>query len=80
MPEDRMPPPSTPPMFQFTDGASQYAFDIDRRPDVAPIRVRVASGPVGAVFDMSIVSAQRFSMLLSAAITQAISRGPGGTR
>lgn len=64
--------------FEFTDGGSQYAFDVDAHADHAPIRVRVASTDVGAVFDLTVVGAQRFSVMLSAATTQAISRGLGG--
>jgi hypothetical protein len=58
--------------FEFQDSSgTQYAFDVDRRAEDTPIRARVASSGVGAVFDLSVVGAQRFSMMLSSAITQA---------
>ena len=43
------------------------------------IRIRAASGGVGAAVDLSIIGAQRLATMLGSALTAAIHRGlPGG--
>ncbi len=67
------------PQYEFHDGSVRVAIDIDHAAD-PPIRVRAACGGVGAMFTLSVVGAQRLDVMLSAAITRAISRGLGGGR
>jgi hypothetical protein len=55
--------------FEFEDGTTRFSFEPVPQNGV---RVRIASGDVGCAFDMSVVGAQRFSMMLSAALTRAI--------
>lgn len=66
-------PNSSVPAFEFEDGNVRIAIDVDVKAD-PPIRLRAASGSVGAAFDLSIVGAQRLDVMLSAAITRAITR------
>jgi hypothetical protein len=67
--------PNTPFQFTDTDG-TRYAIEAsDAHAGNYPIRVRVASGGdggIGIVYDMTTLAAQRFSMMLSAALTAAI--------
>jgi hypothetical protein len=67
------------PQFEFHDGSVRVAIDIDHAAE-PPIRVRAASDGVGTTFSLSVVGAQRLDVMLSAAITRAISRGLGGGR
>jgi hypothetical protein len=63
-------PNGQPTPFEFEDSGTLYAIDVDH--ETQSLRVRVASGGVGATFPLSIIGAQRFSMQLSAALTRLI--------
>lgn len=65
------------PLHEYQDESARLAVDLTGD---GGIRVRVASGGVGAVVDLTIIGAQRLATMLGSAVTAAIHRGlPGGS-